>query len=63
MLVNKFTVHCRIGSLEKRQIEQMLPMGVHCRIGSLEICVNTSIVALIVHCRIGSLEIYKFVVN
>ena len=30
------TIHCRIGSLEKRWTLGMLVVGIHCRIGSLE---------------------------
>ena len=51
-------VHCRIGSLEKANIDYDYTPVVHCRIGSLEIQVQVAHVYAKVHCRIGSLEIW-----
>ena len=49
-------VHCRIGSLERRQRDHHAEPRVHCRIGSLEIYFYLDVVTGSVHCRIGSLE-------
>ena len=50
-------VHCRIGSLEKREEQKVKGGRVHCRIGSLEKHNLLKIRKGRVHCRIGSLEI------
>ena len=48
--------HCRIGSLEKNNLQENQPGNDHCRIGSLEIFRRLSVELSLDHCRIGSLE-------
>ena len=48
--------HCRIGSLEKKEIMDAFTQPDHCRIGSLETPRNSLKATLKDHCRIGSLE-------
>ncbi len=50
------SVHCRIGSSEKRFGPAVGVALVHCRIGSSEIDVVGSCCLRKVHCRIGSSE-------
>ena len=50
-------VHCRTGSLEKKENPRYRVGLVHCRTGSLEIKLTLFTDFLIVHCRTGSLEI------
>ena len=48
--------HCRIGSLEKKQLLDISSKIDHCRIGSLEIPLVATARKFKDHCRIGSLE-------
>ena len=52
----KFNVHCRTGSLEKREMARHDVDLVHCRTGSLEKLRRRLIARHGVHCRTGSLE-------
>ena len=49
-------VDCRIGSLEKKILQDVENSKVDCRIGSLEMLCHSPNILTLVDCRIGSLE-------